>query len=206
MLCYRGLRMKSASGPTEPEGFKIVRDAIRPDAVAEYLSSIGMLPFSVVRMRGRTLRRRVASFGVGFGTNFQALTAAPALPPSLRSLRACAARVVGLRAQEFNQALVQLYPPGARIGWHRDAAAFGPSIIGVSFGGSAILRFRHPRRAATVSIEIPPASIYLFRGRCRSEWEHSIAPVSEQRLSVTFRSFDDASLHSDRTAVNRTTC
>lgn len=192
MLWYREWRMRSASGPAGPDGFILVRDAISPDAAAAYLSSIGTLPFSVVRMRGRTLRRRVASFGVGFGTNFQTLTAAPQLPPPLRSLRACAARVVGLRALEFNQALVQLYPPGATIGWHRDAAAFGPSIIGVSFGGPAILRFRHPCRAATVSIDLPPASIYLVRGRCRTEWEHSIAPVPAERLSVTFRSFDDS--------------
>jgi alkylated DNA repair dioxygenase AlkB len=197
--------MRSPSEATPPEGFILVHDAISPDHVAAYISSIGMLPFSVVRMRGRTLRRRVASFGVGFGTNFQRLAAAPELPPTLRSLRACAAQVFGLQAQEFNQALVQIYPPGATIGWHRDAAAFGPSIIGVSFGGPAILRFRHPARPATVAIGIPAASIYLVRGTSRTEWEHSIAPVREERLSVTFRSFDVAS-QVDETAANRTTC
>jgi alkylated DNA repair dioxygenase AlkB len=128
-------------------------------------------------------------FGLGFGANFQAFAPAPELPFVLTSVRSAAAEAVGLSAPQFNQALVQLYPRGATIGWHRDAAIFGPAIVGVSFGAPATLRFRNESRAETLSVNIPARSVYVLAGSCRHAWQHSIAPLSGQRLSITFRSF-----------------
>jgi len=32
---------------------------------------------------------------------------------------------------------VTRYPPGAAIGWQRDAPMFGPTVVGVSLGAAA---------------------------------------------------------------------
>jgi hypothetical protein len=37
------------------------------------------------------------------------------------------------------------------------------------------------------SVELPPRSLYLLSGDVRWEWEHSIAPMAQQRRSITFR-------------------
>ena len=108
----------------------------------------------------------------------------------LVAMRQHAAAAADLDALLFNQALVQLYPPGATIGWHRDAEVFGPTIIGVSFGSAVRLRFRQSRAFhISASIEIPPRSVYVLAGVSRTDWQHSIPPVPRRRLSVTFRSF-----------------
>jgi alkylated DNA repair dioxygenase AlkB len=173
-----------------PSGFRLIPEAFSAPVSERYETELAALPLHVISMRGRTLRRRLAAFGLGFGTNFQGVAPAPELPPLLMAVLESAARVAALPPESFNQALVQVYPPGASIGWHRDAAFFGPTVIGVSFGGTARLKFRRLASRRFSSIILPPGSVYVMCGASRTEWEHSLSPARARRLSVTFRSFE----------------
>ncbi|MFG3710343.1 alpha-ketoglutarate-dependent dioxygenase AlkB [Micromonospora sp. NPDC047730] len=81
------------------------------------------------------------------------------------------------------------YPPGSVIGWHRDAPAFGPTVVGLSLGAACRLRFQRgtgdDRRV--YEVELAPRSAYVLAGAARTSWQHSIPPVPALRHSVTFR-------------------
>ena len=85
------------------------------------------------------------------------------------------------------------YPPGAPIGWHRDAPPFG-DVIGISLLSACRFRFRRGRTGAweTTEVQLMPRSIYLLTGPARTEWEHCIPAVSALRYSITFRTLRQA--------------
>jgi alkylated DNA repair dioxygenase AlkB len=84
------------------------------------------------------------------------------------------------------------YAPGAGIGWHRDRPQFG-DVIGLSLLAPCTFRLRRKRGATWErrSIVAAPRSAYLLRGPSRTQWEHSIPPLSTLRYSVTFRTLTD---------------
>jgi alkylated DNA repair dioxygenase AlkB len=89
----------------------------------------------------------------------------------------------------FVQLLINQYPPGAGIGWHRDRPQFGV-VAGVSFGAPAEMRFRRDRPGGgwdRALLPLPPRSAYVLDGDARSDWLHSIQPGSALRYSATFR-------------------
>ncbi|MEV1332986.1 hypothetical protein AB0J20_25830 [Micromonospora costi] len=51
----------------------------------------------------------------------------------------------GVPADSLAQALVTRYPPGAVVGGHRDASAFGPTVAGLSPGSACLLGFQRGR-------------------------------------------------------------
>jgi alkylated DNA repair dioxygenase AlkB len=114
------------------------------------------------------------------------------LPEFLLPLRERAAEVGGLAPDSLQQVLVTEYAPGAPIGWHRDKPMF-QDVVAISFLAPCLLRFRcrlhdgWERR----SLEVVPRSAYVLRGAARTEWEHSIPPLSALRYSVTFRNLRD---------------
>ncbi len=91
------------------------------------------------------------------------------------------------------EALVTHYPPGAGIGWHRDAPAFG-LVVGVSLLGACRFRFQQGRGAArrTRTVELAPRSAYVLDGAARWAWQHAIPPAQGRRYSVTFRTLRGA--------------
>lgn len=84
--------------------------------------------------------------------------------------------------------LVTEYPPGAVIGWHRDAAAFD-FVVGVSLLGSCQFKFRRGEGKAreSVGLIVEPRSAYILDGPARTQWQHSIPPTKTERYSITFR-------------------
>jgi alkylated DNA repair dioxygenase AlkB len=99
-------------------------------------------------------------------------------------------------------ALINQYPPGAPIGWHRDAPQYD-FVAGVSLLSACRMKFRPyvspkalesregPRRTATHEITLERRSAYLMRGQARSAFEHHIPPVATLRYSITFRTLRD---------------
>ncbi len=171
-----------------PPGFVYRPDQIDPDeeaALANELSRLDLRPFE---MQGRIARRRVAYFGMRYDGAVGGLDHGTPIPDFLQPLRRKAASLAGLAPHELVHALVNEYPSGAPIGWHRDKAAFG-EVVGFSLLSACVLRFRRPdgsgwtRRALTLE----PRSAYWLSGEARSVWEHSIPPVETLRYSVTFR-------------------
>ena len=145
--------------------------------------------FSSVHMRGQTARRAVLHFGLRYDYEGWRLVPTEPLPASLHWLRDRAAALGGIEPEAVAETLVTRYPPGAGIGWHRDAPLFGPVVVGVSLGAACRLRFQRRTAQARLVHELPlaPRSAYVLSGAARWSWQHSIPAMAELRYSVTFR-------------------
>ena len=176
--------------PGLPEGFVYQPDFLGPQAAVATVARLDPLPFAAFQFHGFEGHRRVVSFGWRYDFNEGGLKRADPLPDWLSALAREAAAFAGLAADAFEQVLINQYPPGAGIGWHRDRPQF-EDVVGLSFLAPCRLRFRLRvgdgwRRAALTA---EPRSAYLLRGPARRQWEHSIPPMPALRYSITFRSF-----------------
>jgi len=174
-----------------PAGLVYRPDLLTRDEETRLLDVFEVMDFESVVMHGRAARRSVRHFGVVYDFDTWRIRSAEPVPVYLHDTRDRTAALAGLPAEEFQQALVTRYPPGATIGWHRDAAAFGRVVAGVSLGGACVMRFQ--RRASggerrVYEQPLEPRSAYLLAGAARFAWQHSIPAVVETRYSVTFRS------------------
>jgi alkylated DNA repair protein (DNA oxidative demethylase) len=174
---------------TTLEGLQYHPDFISQDEERGLIAEIERIHFSEVRMHGIAAKRRVAHFGWLYGYESWRITPGPALPEFLLPLRARVAELLKIRADALAQTLVTQYPPGAVIGWHRDAPMFGPVVVGISLLTACRMRFQRGKGSAreTYALPLEPRSAYVLGGPARSEWQHSIPPVQSLRYSVTFR-------------------
>jgi len=173
-----------------PAGFRYTAELIsRTDErrLVEHLQRLDFKPFDFHGFLGK---RRVVSFGWRYDFNGGALTKTDDMPDFLLPLRERAAAFAGLQATDLQQVLLTEYQPGAPIGWHKDRFVFG-DVVGVSLLSACTFRFRRKAGAGweRSSLVLAPRSAYLLHGPARTEWEHSIPPVTELRYSITFRNF-----------------
>ena len=178
-----------ARAPTEePEGLVYRPELVSRDEEAELLRVLESLRFDPIVLHGRAARRTARHLGLDY--DYEARTPQPGdpLPDWILPVRERGAQLAGVAPEELVEVLVQRYPPGSTIGWHRDAPAFG-TVAGISLGGSARLRFQRgkgdARRVWEVTLE--PRSGYVLAGKARTAWQHSIPPTKELRYSITFR-------------------
>ena len=181
--------------PDVPDGFVYRPDFISAEEEVELVEAIRHVEFSTFEMRGVVARRRVAFFGSSYDAG---RTATLPLPDFLKPLRERAATFAGVDAGAFAMALINEYPPGAPIGWHRDAPQYDV-VFGVSLASACRMMFRPyvspsaqratdgRRRKATHEITLDRRSAYLMSGESRSAYEHHIPAVAELRYSITFR-------------------
>jgi DNA oxidative demethylase len=193
-------RQRTPTVVERPEGLLYRPGLITPAEEAELLGNVAGLDFGAVVMRGQAARRTVRHFGYEYGFESWKLVPGDPIPPWLLTLRERAAALAGIAPERLAQALVTRYPPGAGIGWHRDAPAFGPEIAGISLGSPSRMRFqRHAGDTRHVyDLTLEPRSGYVLSGPARSAWQHSIPATApprspelvppEDRYSVTFRS------------------
>lgn len=174
--------------PPSPPGFVYRHDAISPDEEGILVEAVSRLDLRAFEMRGYAARRRVAYFGRRYDDAARELTDGPPIPDFLQALRRKAADLAGLTPEALVHALINEYPPGAPIGWHRDRPAFG-QVVGFSLLSPCVMRFRKARDSGWErrSQTLEPRSAYWLAGEARSVWEHSIPPVETLRYSVTFR-------------------
>jgi alkylated DNA repair dioxygenase AlkB len=184
-----------SAAPAYPEGLVYAPGFLDRDEEAALLAHVAELPVAEAKYRGFLARRRTMHFGFGYDFTSQRLEEAPPLPAFLLPLRAKVAALAGLAADDFVQALVTEYRPGAPIGWHRDVPQFGV-VVGVSLGNACRMRFRpYPpardwtRQAFTLRLE--PRSAYVLRDAIRWGWQHAIPDVDAARWSMTFRTMRD---------------
>ena len=179
-------------GPDSPDGFDYRAEFIGQEEETALEARLATVTFSTFEMRGVVARRRVAFFGHSY-TAGQELTP---IPEFLLPLRARVADWAAIEPEAFAMALVNEYPPGAPIGWHRDAPQYAV-IAGVSLLTPCSMRFRPyaprnptgPRGRRTTSHEVilEPRSAYLMTGASRQDYEHHIPAVTALRYSITFR-------------------
>jgi DNA oxidative demethylase len=180
-----------------PSGFLYRFDFISEDEESRLTKLIAGLQFSAVVMRGVAAKRRTAHFGRSYEFESFKLGPAPPIPEFLLPFRERAAALTSYRPEEFAEALVSEYSPGAAIGWHRDAPPFGV-IVGISLLAPCTMKFRPwpvPRKDAVLgskrtrplSQTLEPRSVYVIDGKARSNWQHHIPPSETLRYSITFR-------------------
>jgi alkylated DNA repair protein (DNA oxidative demethylase) len=159
------------------------------EALIVSIESVELSPF---RFHGWLGKRLTASFGWRYDFDDANFARTDSIPEWLLPLRERAAQFALLSPDEFVQALLIRYDPGAGIGWHRDRPVF-EHVIGVSLGAPATMRFRRrkPGGFDRASAELPPRSIYHLSGEARHRWEHSIADMAVTRWSITFRSLSE---------------
>jgi alkylated DNA repair protein (DNA oxidative demethylase) len=172
----------------EPEGLVYQPEVIAADEEAALLDVLESLRFDPIVIHGQAARRTARHFGLDY--DYKARTPQPGepVPDWILPLRTRAAELAGHEPEELVEVLVQRYPAGSTIGWHRDAPAFG-TVVGISLGGASRLRFQRgkgdARRVWEVLLE--PRSGYVLAGKARTSWQHSIPPTKELRYSITFR-------------------
>jgi alkylated DNA repair dioxygenase AlkB len=178
--------------PLTPAGFRYQEKVITAVEEATLVAALQKLDLKPFEFQGHLANRRVISFGLRYDYGRRRVEAASEFPSFVNELRVKAAEFAGRGVNEFRQAGVNEYGPGAGIGWHKDKAQFG-IIVGVSLLAPATMRFRRTQDQgwARVSKTIAPRSMYLLSGEARMEWEHSIPPLDELRYSITFRTLSD---------------
>lgn len=153
----------------------------------ELVALVETLPFHEVRMRGQVARRTVIHFGWDYDYEGWQIHPTDPPPPPLRALADRCAAVAGIAPESLEQFLVARYPPGATIGWHRDAPMFGSPVIGVSLLSPCTMRFRRKAGERSIAHLLEPRSLYILGGPARSQWQHSIPPTKWLRYSITMR-------------------
>jgi alkylated DNA repair protein (DNA oxidative demethylase) len=172
-----------------PDGLRYEADFVTEDEERRLLAAVEAIEFRPVTMRGKTARRTVRQFGLRYDYESWRLVPADPLPDGLVWLRDRCAALAGLGPDALEQALVTRYPPGATIGWHRDAPVFGPAVVGVSLAAACRLRLARGSGDAreVAELTLAPRSAYVLAGEARAVWRHSIPPTRALRYSVTFR-------------------
>jgi alkylated DNA repair dioxygenase AlkB len=176
-----------------PDGFLYRDDFLTLDEERTLAAAIAEVPFDTFEMRGVVARRRVKFYGESYDGR-------PSLPMAtfLLPVRAKLAAWAGVGPDAFAMGLINEYPKGATIGWHRDAPQYDITG-GVSLLSSCRMKLRpyvSPKDLASVEgarrttheIALAPRSGYLITGLARHGYEHSIPPTTALRYSITFRS------------------
>ena len=171
------------------DGLLYLPDFLSAGEERDLLEEIENYPFHEVVMRGQAARRTVIHFGWDY--DYEGWKIHPTTPPSPR-LRAVADRcaaAAGAAAEALEQFLVARYPPGATIGWHRDAPMFGSPVIGVSLLSACTMKFRRKsgEKYDVVKQVLEPRSMYALSGAARTQWQHSIPPAKALRYSISMR-------------------
>jgi len=167
-----------------PKGFQYQRDFITPEEEHFLIAQIQSLPLAPYQYGEYEAKRRVYDYG--FAREGREVEP---FPEWILPFRERAAHFAGEAPERIAQAHLIEYSPGSPIGWHRDSPPY-EKVIGISLLSSCRFLLRRERRDGgwdRYEIEAEPRSGYVMAGPARSQWEHSIPPVSELRYSVTFR-------------------
>jgi DNA oxidative demethylase len=172
----------------EPEGLVLVPELLNVEEETQLLERLADLRFDPIVMHGQAARRTARHYGLGYDYESRSPQPGEPVPEWLFGVRGRAADLADESPEDLAEVLVQRYPPGATIGWHRDAPAFG-TVVGVSLLGTCRLRFQRGTkdRRRVWEITLPPRSGYVLAGEARRSWQHSIPPTKELRYSITFR-------------------
>lgn len=177
-----------APQPAVPPGFDYWPDVLSTCEQAAVVEELQRLDFRPYEHMGYQGFRQIAAFGRRYDLERRRFETAAPWPDFLKALLGRLTGRLDLDEEAFVQALVNEYAPGAGIGWHRDRPVYG-EILGVSFLAPCMMRLRRKdgtgwRRSAA---PLAPGSAYRLSGEARSDWEHSISPMTALRYSITFR-------------------
>lgn len=172
-----------------PEGLRYVDDFLSEAEESALIEAAERIDYRTFELRGQVARRTVRTFGYSYDFDARSVTQIEPLPDWLLGLRDRCGALADVEPESFVHALVNRYPPGATIGWHRDAPPFGPIVAGVSLAADCEMRFQRTLKATRFVHQQPLArrSAYVLSGLARSAWQHSIPAIDTLRYSITFR-------------------
>lgn len=182
-------------GQTLPNGLVYRPDFLTPAEEEVLIAYLQNLPLEHPLYKDQYEAKR-RHYGFGWGWNYRAQTLIPGepLPRFLRKTQLKIAKWLQIEPARVAEALVNEYTPGSAIGWHVDNEGF-EKIIGISLDGWCRMRFRPRSKIGSVkdvvSMELEPRSAYVMQGPVRWDWQHSVAPVSALRYSITFRTLSE---------------
>ena len=187
-----------------PAGLVYLPDFIDAAEERALVAALEGVAWQEVVMHGQAAKRTVAHFGLTYGYESWTLDAAPPMPAWIAPHLARVAAAMHEPPNAVVELLASRYPPGARIGWHRDAPMFGPTVAGLSLAGACELVLRHGD-ADRYTLALAPRSLYLLGGAARASWQHMIKPVPALRYSLSFRTLKQSGAPaSRRTTTPRT--
>jgi len=140
-------------------------------------------------MHGVVAKRTARHFGLDYDYERRGVIEdVDPIPEWLEPVRQRGAELAELSPDDLVEALVQRYPEGAQIGWHRDAPMFG-TVVGVSLLSPSRMRFRRDAggERRTYEVMLEPRSGYVLAGEARTAWQHHVPPTKSLRYSITFR-------------------
>jgi len=142
---------------TLPEGLIYVPGFLTEAEERNVLAVLATFELHPYVLHDTPSRRLVRSFGLTRVTGAYDVGPAMPIPAGLEWLRERCAALMGRDPGELVQLLASRYPPGARIGWHRDAPQFG-DVAGVSLQMPCRMRFRRgrPRAWQTAELTLEP--------------------------------------------------
>jgi DNA oxidative demethylase len=170
-----------------PQGLTYCENLLSENEERALLEEFDRIEFDEIRMHGVVAKRTAKHYGLDYDYERRGVVEeAEPVPEWLEPVRARAAELAGVRADELVEALVQRYPEGAQIGWHRDAPAFG-TVAGISLLSASRMRFRRGPAGAreTFELELAPRSGYVLAGEARTRWQHHVPPTKALRYSIT---------------------
>jgi DNA oxidative demethylase len=173
----------------QPEGLVYRTGLLTESQERAALDAIDELEFHEIRMHGVVAKRTARHFGFDYDYERRGIIAdAEPIPDWILPIREQAAELAGLAPDSLVEVLVQRYPEGAQIGWHRDAPMFG-TVVGVSLLAPSRMRFRRDAGGTreTFELELEPRSGYVLAGDARTKWQHHVPPTKSLRYSITFR-------------------
>jgi alkylated DNA repair dioxygenase AlkB len=170
------------------QGLRYELELVPPAMERELLDVFEELDWQPIVIRGQAAKRTARHYGLDYDYESRTPMEGEPVPAWLLPARALAAEFAGFDPDELAEILVQRYPPGSTIGWHRDAPAFD-AVIGLSLGGFSRMRFQRGKGDAREVFEIglEPRSGYVLADEVRWKWQHSIPATREERYSITFR-------------------
>lgn len=172
----------------KPRGLNIVLEAIPVDLEAELVEMGRRFTFERVVIHGMPSKRSVAHFGIHYAAESFALSPANEAPAPLHQAVDIASAALSRPTLKWEEFLFSHYPPGAGIGRHRDAPAFG-TVLGISLLSPCTMQFESGTGTERRVWEqwLPPRSAYLLEGPARWQWRHGIDACTFERFSVTAR-------------------
>jgi alkylated DNA repair dioxygenase AlkB len=170
-----------------PEGFVYQPDFLSEADEAELLGAIKRENFEAFDFHGYTAKRRSIEYGLEYDFGSQRANPTRPFADFLLPIRERAAAFARRSSDALVEGMILEYPPGAPIGWHRDAPQFG-TVIGISLLNAARMRLKpYNKEGKIVSVTLEPRSIYVLSGPVRWQWQHSIPAMEKTRYSITFR-------------------
>jgi alkylated DNA repair dioxygenase AlkB len=177
-----------------PEGFAYYPGFLSHEEEDELLQLIMGIELQSFIFQGFPAKRTVKSFGFDYSFDSRKLSKGEEIPQAFLPVIEKVGQTTGIPPEAFVELLVTGYVEGSVINWHRDAPPFG-IIAGISLLSDCRFMFRPAEKArqgrkAIISYPVQRRSLYVMKGSARSDWQHSIAPVKQQRYSITLRTLN----------------